>query len=165
MPDSFTQEAKLISVSVEGQDEGDLLLQAFTGTENISRPYLFQLDVLSTKTEIDFSQALGKRASIVLQTSNPDAPRYFNGFISRFVQTDGVGGFNHYRVDVVPWIWFLSLEVDCRIFHNKTIPEIVKAVFDKFPGNQKDSVDDVGIQGTYPKLEYCVQYRESSLNF
>src|SRR5205814_4484434 len=76
-----------------------------------------------------------------------------------------VGGFNHYRVDVVPWIWFLSLEVDCRIFHNKTIPEIVKAVFDKFPGNQKDSVDDVGIQGTYPKLEYCVQYRESSLNF
>ena len=143
MPETFTQENKLISVAVDGQPDDSLLLQTMMGTESISRPYLLQLDVFTTKTDLDFSQILGQRASITMQTSDPSTPRFFNGFVSRFVQTDGVDGFNHYRMDVVPWIWFLGLHVDCRIFHNMTIPEIVQKVLDNSPAQQKDSIDPI----------------------
>ena len=162
---ALTQENKLISVSVEGQKENDLLLQTVMGMESISRPFLFQLDVLSPLTDLDFSTLLGRRACVILQTIQTHAPRYFNGFISRFVQVDSVSGLNHYRVDVVPWIWFLGLEVDCRIFHNMRIPEIVAKVLKDFPGAQKDSFQNEFKVEDYPKLEYCVQYRESSLAF
>jgi type VI secretion system secreted protein VgrG len=164
MPEILTQENKLISVAVDGQPDDTLLLQSMMGTESISRTYLLQLDVLTTKADLDFSTILGQRASITMQTSDPNTPRYFNGFVSRFVQTDGVDGLSHYRMDVVPWIWFLGLHVDCRIFHNMTIPEIVQKVLNNSPAQQKDSIDP-NLQSTYSKLEYCVQYRESSLNF
>lgn len=162
---NFTQLEKLISVSVTGQEDDALLLQSFMGTESISRPYLYRLDVLTTDPSLDFSQVLGQQVSIKLQTTDPANPRYFNGFVSSYLQTDGVAGFGHYRMDVVPWIWFLGLHVDCRIFHNKTIPEIVEEVLSKSPAAQKGSLDKSNLQVTYPKLEYVVQYRESSLSF
>ena len=58
-------------------------------------------------------------------------------------------------------MWFLSLATDCRIFQAKTVPEIVKAVL------SESGVTDVrdALTGTYAAREYCVQYRESHLDF
>src|SRR5271155_415379 len=129
MPD-LTQDGRLISLSVDGQDKDTLLLQSFNGSESISRPYLFQLDVLTTNKNLDFTKVLGQKACITLKTFDPSTSRYFSGYVSRFVQTDSIDGLDHYRMDVAPWIWFLSLNSDCRIFHNLTIPDIIKKIFD-----------------------------------
>ena len=154
-----------MSISVEGQAKDFFLLQSFSGVEGISRPYVFQLDVLSETKNIDFSKILGKKATITLETSISGKNRYFSGYISQFIQADGKGNLSHYRMDVVPWIWFLGLKADCRIFHNLSVPDIVKKILENPPTSQKESVDVSNIRGTYSKLEYCVQYRESSLNF
>jgi type VI secretion system secreted protein VgrG len=54
--------------------------------------------------------------------------RYFNGFVSRFAQSGMDVRFTHYSMQVVPWLWFLTRNSDCRIFQNMTIPQIIEDV-------------------------------------
>jgi type VI secretion system secreted protein VgrG len=61
---------------------------------------------------------------------------------------------------LVPKIWFLSLNSDCKIFQNMSVPEIVSKVLDDAGKSRTISSRHIG---TYPTREYCVQYRESSL--
>jgi type VI secretion system secreted protein VgrG len=161
----LTQKGKLIAISVDGQEDDALLLLNVAGSESMSRPFAFQLGVVTTKTDIDASKILGQKAIITLQTLDPDKPRYISGFVTRFSQSDSSDGLHHYSMEVGPWISFLGLNVDYMIFHNQTIPEIIKKVFDNSPAKQKDTVDTSKLSGSYTKLEYCVQYRESTLRF
>jgi type VI secretion system secreted protein VgrG len=161
---NYTQDGRLISIKVDGQGKDDLLLQEFTCTEAISRPYSIQAEVLSQLPTVDFLSIIGQKAAITLKTNDVGQPRYFNGYVSRFAQSGSDTRFHHYHIEIVPWLWFLTRHADCRIFHNKTIPQIVQEVFDGFSAKPKGPVQ-VNLQGTYNKQEYVVQYRETSLNF
>jgi type VI secretion system secreted protein VgrG len=87
--------------------------------------------------------------------------RVIHGRVSRFVQLGSADGLTSYRADMVPWLWFLSLSSDCRIFQKLSVLEIIKKIFDEngFPDYKISCVK------SYPKREYCVQYRESHLDF
>ena len=65
-----------------------------------------------------------------------------------------------YETVLVPKVWLLSLKSDCRIFQTMSVVDIVSKIL-------KDAEVDFQfrVTGTYPKRDYCVQYRESSLNF
>src|SRR4051812_48639499 len=65
-----------------------------------------------------------------------------------------------YDVVLVPWLWFLDRRADCRIFQNLTAIQIVKAVISDHHGELDDR-----LTGHYLQRDYCVQYRESDLNF
>jgi type VI secretion system secreted protein VgrG len=55
----------------------------------------------------------------------------------------------------------MSRTADCRIFQEMTVPDIVKKVFADHPtASFKDE-----LTGSYRKWTYCVQYRETDLNF
>jgi type VI secretion system secreted protein VgrG len=60
-----------------------------------------------------------------------------------------------------PWLWFLSRTADCRIFQKKTVPQIFEAVAKECGFSDYQ----LSLTGTYQPLEYCVQYRETDLNF
>jgi type VI secretion system secreted protein VgrG len=62
-----------------------------------------------------------------------------------------------------PWTWFMTRKADCRIFQDKTVPEILKEMFDQYEGVAK--VDFEKLSAEYRRWEYCVQYRESDFNF
>ena len=68
-----------------------------------------------------------------------------------------------YRAVIAPQLWLLSLRQDCRIFQKMSIPDIVKAVLED--AGVTGDLFDFRLQGDYPQREYCVQYRESDLNF
>jgi type VI secretion system secreted protein VgrG len=163
---TFTQKERLISLSVDGLGEDDVLLQSFTGVEGLSRLYTFHLELLSQKESIDFSKVLGKKAVITLATAKPSTPRYMHGYVSRFAQSGFDPNFYHYHVEIVPWLWFLTRQADCRIFQQKSVPQIVSAIFDqqKDKSHKPDYKMNVNA-GDYETLEYCVQYRETSFNF
>ncbi len=62
----------------------------------------------------------------------------------------------------MPWLWFLGHTSDCRIFQNLNVPDIIEQVFKTYGfTDYQMSVS----RGDYPKLDFCVQYRESALNF
>ena len=158
---SYTQANRLLSISTPlGEDV--VLLQGLTGREGISRLFNFQLDLLAYDNDsILFKSIVGQNVTITIHL--PDGtPRYINGYVSRFAQgaTDD-RYFTHYTAEVVPWLWFLTRQADCRIFQNKAAPDIISDVFGLFGfSNFRKS-----LTGTYQPLEYCVQYRETAFNF
>src|SRR4029077_17464264 len=69
--------------------------------------------------------------------------------------------FASYSVELVPWLWLLSLRSNCRIYQNLTVPEVIEAVFEDL--GMKDY--RLSLTKTYTKWDYCVQYRETDLSF
>ena len=47
--------------------------------------------------------------------------------LAPFVQTDASNTGGLYRATLVPWLWFLSLTSNCRIYQQKSVPDIVLA--------------------------------------
>ena len=155
---AYTQEGRFISINTPlGADA--LLLQGFSGRESISRLFHFSVDLLSENHSIAPKDIVGKRATISMKVLSTD--RYWNGYINRFSFVGRDVRFSHYRAEIVPWLWFLTRTADCKIFQEKTIPDILKKVFNEF--SFKDFQDRT--QSTYPQREYVVQYRETAFNF
>ncbi len=138
-----------------------LLLDSFTGEEGISKPFRFVFRLLCENPSLDMKGLLTKPLVLTMRLPD-DTERHIHGIINRMVQLEyGGEGLVAYEAEVVPWLWFLSLFSDCRIFQKKSVQEIVEQVF------QDRGFTDYKfqLQGSYPKREYCVQYRETDLNF
>ena len=140
--------------------EDVLLLQGFTGLEGISQLFKFTLDVLSENNSVNFESIVGQNVTISVVLAD-QSERYFNGYVSRFAQSGCDSTFTHYQMEVVPWLWFLTRNADCRIFQNMTIPDIIQQVFTNRGFNDFKNSLTPG----YDALEYCVQYRETDFNF
>ncbi len=155
------QEKRLLNLNTPlGEDV--LFLTSFSGDEEISRLFSFQLELISEETSIQAKQIVGKNVTFSVERGEGERS-YFNGFVSRFVAGDeSIQGRRNYSAEVVPWLWFLTQTSDCRIFQNMTIPDIIKQVFDDLGFSD---YDDSGIQGSHKEWEYCVQYRETAFNF
>lgn len=140
--------------------ENKLLLKGFRGSEGISRLFRFELDLLSEDNGISFTDIIGKNVTITVKLAD-GSPRYFNGVINRFGQGGSDETFTSYYAEMVPWLWFLTRNADCRIFQSKTIPDIIKQVFSDLGFNDFSDM----LKNTYQPRDYCVQYRETSFNF
>ena len=142
--------------------EDALLFRRMSGSEELGRMFQFELELLSRKPDIKFGDLLGRNVTIRLDL--PDRKkRYFNGFVTRFNQSDVNTEEDHtpYSAIVSPWLWFLTRTADCRIFQDKTVPDIIKEVF---RDHGFTDFEDKLIR-TYRQWEYCVQYRETDFNF
>jgi len=155
----FSQKDRVFWVtSPLGKDE--LLLEGFSGREAISRPFRFSLDLLSTDPAIDPAKVLREPMSISVMLAD-GSERVIHGVVARFSQLGRAEELTAYKAEIVPWLWFLSLTQDCRIFQEQTVLEIIKAVL----GEYGDLEYDVRCVGSYSPREYCVQYRESDFSF
>jgi type VI secretion system secreted protein VgrG len=138
-----------------------LLLLGFSGTESLSRLFSYQLDLASANDAIAAKNIVGKPVTWSI-TRFDQNPRYFSGVVSRFV----AGALNRrklrtYRAEVVPWPWLLTRTTDCRIFQNLSTPDIITKIFTDFGFSDYK----LELKGSFPKREYCVQYRETAFNF
>lgn len=137
-----------------------LLLENATLHDELGRPFAYHLKLLSKKNDISVAEALWSSMTISVAMPN-GATRHFNGIVTQFAKGELQGDYTRYRATLRPWLWTLSRVSDCRIFQNRSVPEIVKQVcgdlgFDDF---------DVRLSARYRVREYLVQYRETSLDF
>jgi type VI secretion system secreted protein VgrG len=137
-----------------------LFFRALRGSEQLGRLSQFELSTLSDSKDIRLGDLLGKNVTVRVELRGGGF-RFFNGFVTSFGQEGTVGRFFHYRLTVQPWLWFLTRTTDCRIFQDKTAPEIIKEIFAEHPV----AVFEDLLTGKHPKREYCVQYRETDFNF
>ncbi|HCB12829.1 MAG TPA: type VI secretion system tip protein VgrG [Gammaproteobacteria bacterium] len=158
-----TQKHRIFAVNTPlGEDV--LLFYRMIATEQLGRLFEYELELLSERTDIELTEVLGKNMTVRVQLpeSRGSGTRYFNGFVTRFSYL-GMRGMRYgaYRATLSPWLWFLTRTSDCRIFQEKTIPQIIEAIF------QQQGFTDFkkSLSGQYPTLEYCVQYRETNFNF
>ncbi|MEL7046857.1 MAG: contractile injection system protein, VgrG/Pvc8 family, partial [Pseudomonadota bacterium] len=110
-----------------GMDE--LLFSRMTGREEMGRLFEYEVVMYSPNPEINIDDILGQNVTIELELAG-GGTRYFNGFVTRFSQATSMAeGYSVYEATVSPWLWFLTRTADCRIFQEKSVPDIVKEVF------------------------------------
>jgi type VI secretion system secreted protein VgrG len=141
-----------------GEDE--LLLASLTGHEALARPFLYELDLFSEDPDLDFKAVLNEPATIRLELKE-QTYRYINGIVTRFGRVGEAGRHVVYRATLRPWLWLLTRSMDCRIFDQITIPDVITTIFRDHGFSQFD----VKLSRDYRKWDYLVQYRESAFNF
>jgi type VI secretion system secreted protein VgrG len=141
--------------------ETALKVVQFNGSEGLSQLFQFTLELASKDGEIDFAKVLGEAALLTIQ-GNPE-PRHVSGIVCRFEQAGRGTDFTRYRATLVPALWLLTQRQNFRIFQDKSVPDIVKAVLAeaKVPSDSYR----FALKGTYKPREYCVQYRQSDMDF
>lgn len=127
--------------------------------EELGRPFSIDVDLVSDDEDISLDDILGQNVTIRLETE--DETRYFNGIVTEFFQKENIDRNAAFGAVVRPWFWLLTLSENCRIFQEKTYPEIIKEVFDEL--GFSDYEDQ--LTGTYKPQDYIVQYNESDFNF
>lgn len=138
----------------------DLLFSSMELDEQLGRLFRCQLELLSPREDIDLNDLLAQEMTIELELPG-GARRYLHGYVSEMAQLGRVGSYVNYAVTLRPWLWFLTRTADCRIFQEKTVPEIIKEVF------RENGFSDFKemLSAQYRRWEYCVQYRETDFNF
>jgi type VI secretion system secreted protein VgrG len=137
---------------------GALLVTGFSGHEELSRPFSFELDLVAlNSTSVPFDALIGMPVMLAMAIPG-GGTRYFNGFVSRFSAGSRGSTFTRYQAEVVPQLWLLTRNRDSRIFQQRSVPEILQQVL----GSRGVTFQ---LQGTFPPREYCVQYRESDFDF
>ncbi|MEJ1336054.1 MAG: type VI secretion system tip protein VgrG [Candidatus Sedimenticola sp. (ex Thyasira tokunagai)] len=157
---AFGQTEREVSISTPlGEDV--LVFQRMDASESLSQPFNYELELLSEDGEIDYESLLAETATVTLLKAD-GSERFFNGYITNFSYAGTQDRFSRYRATLKPWLWFLSRTADCKIFQQKAVPDIIKEVFKEhgFSGDVRDA-----LIGKYHDWEYCVQYRETDLNF
>jgi type VI secretion system secreted protein VgrG len=153
-----TQAQRTIGVTTPLGDD-TLLLKSFSYSEQLGRPFQAALDLASDDPNVKFDKIVGQSVTVRLDQAGGTS-RYFNGYVSRF-SVGGDGRTASYTATVVPWLWLLTRTSDCRIFQNKSVPDIIMEVFrDRGFSDFEDA-----LEGSFEPWEYCVQYRETDFNF
>jgi type VI secretion system secreted protein VgrG len=139
---------------------GDVLgLARFEIDEGLGELFEWHLEAFSEQANLDFDSAIGRPCSIKFKTY--DTERLFHGVLAE-ARWIGIKGQHYiYKLEVVPWLWLLSRVTNCRIFEEKSVPDIIQEVF------QNHGFTDfrMNLSESHPQREYCVQYRETDLNF
>jgi type VI secretion system secreted protein VgrG len=138
-----------------------LKFRAMRGREALSQLFEFEVDMVSPSFNLDLKKLLG--TSLTIEVTDGGAPRFLNGTVVRFElvgRANETGRHYVYRALVQPWLWYLTRTTDCRIFQNKSVPEVLDEVLGKYGFEFEKR-----LTGSYRPWEYCVQYQESDFAF
>ena len=155
-----TQDARSVHLKTPlGQDV--LLPRMIIGSERISDPFRFDMNLLSERGDINPDDLLGKDVTVTYELPTGGGKRYLHGIVTELAQLGYRSRYHEYQAIVRPWFWQLSRTADCRIFQQKSVPDIFEEVVRQYGFTDYK----LKLSGTYQKWDYCVQYRETDFNF
>jgi type VI secretion system secreted protein VgrG len=160
MPDSLGQDKRIAQLNTPlGKDK--LTLVSFACSEGVSEKFQITIEAASEEKGLNFDTAIGQNCTITVDMFE-SGKRYFDGLLTEAHWLGGrEKGTHRYRLVLRPWLWLLSHRRNSFIHHEKTVPEIIEKVF----GDHGFAVFSNNLSRGYPTLEYCVQYRESDMDF
>jgi type VI secretion system secreted protein VgrG len=129
-------------------------------TESLSTNFTVDL-TLACDQEVAFDDVIGQKACLTVLGHQTD--RYWHGVIRDFTFTGTNERFLIFRATLVPILWLLTQEQDCRIFQGENTQQIVETILKEAGLTSKEYAFNNQNPGT--TREYCVQYRESDFNF
>ena len=138
-----------------------LVLQRFEGADYLNALSDYQVDCLSVTPDLDFDALTGTHACVTL-LGHDGVERPFGGIVTEARWLGPGEGGHRYRLVLKPWFWLATLRRNQRIFHHKTVPQILDEIL---AGYASAGAARFALAGDYPVLEYTVQYRESDFAF
>ncbi|EMF07319.1 type VI secretion system Vgr family protein [Serratia marcescens] len=154
---------RMITIHTETSADADLLFLVLNGEEALSSLYEFNVDVLTENGGVDIKSLLGETMTIELRQTNGLPPRFLSGIVTSIIaagQYDINNRYYQYRVTLHPELWYLTKNKDCRIWQEKTVPEILITLL-----QECNILFETKLTWNYRVWEYCVQYQESNFDF
>lgn len=147
--------------------DGKLLVLNMEGREYLGRLPEYRIEVvgnvnmLGSQEDIDLKKVLGTAATLTMDVPSDKKKRYFHSYVVRMLRGERKGRHERFTVFMRPWLYFLTRTKTSRIFQGLTVKDIIEEVLKDYKGSDHD----FRLTGTYPKLDYCVQYDESDFDF
>ncbi|WP_095056428.1 type VI secretion system tip protein VgrG [Pseudomonas sp. Irchel s3f7] len=148
------------TLTLQGDQNPEFKVLEFTGTETISEPYRFDLELVSERADIALESLLHRQAFLSFDAQGSGV----HGQIFRVGQGDSGKRLTRYQISLVPRLTYLGMRINQRVFQHKPVPQIIALVL-KDHGVLEHADFKFLLSGQYPEREYCVQYAESDLAF
>lgn len=162
---TLVQDNRLLSIQTPLTD-GDLILTGFSGSERINGLYEFHLTLMSHQIDIKPKDLVGHRATVTINGDGDSShSRHFHGLIHQLTQgTITADGLRNYEAKLVPSLWLLTQARHNRVWEQKTVIDILKAVI--APINSLFALSTSKVNASqYAPRELCVQFNESDYHF
>jgi type VI secretion system secreted protein VgrG len=166
---TFSQADRMIRIATPlGENTFGVL--SFSGVEEISEMFSFEMQLASERPDIIFDQVAGQNVTVAIRSSD-GGERFFHGIIVAFepTQISLKEGYSTYTAVLAPALWPLTQCFDSRIFQHKSVPDIIRAVLGQSSLSRKQIRQEIvfrmDLAADYPAREYCVQYNESDTAF
>ncbi|MEP9316011.1 type VI secretion system tip protein TssI/VgrG [Pseudomonas sp. LABIM340] len=137
---------------------GVLYPQYLAGEESLNQ--LHQLAVHGYAfTSLIPNNFIGSRATLVIHNDTQQRP--LDALVAELHQLPADATADRYQLVLRPWLWWLTLASNNRVFQNLATSDIVTTIF-KAHGFTDFKLS---LSGSYEPREYCVQYGESDFAF
>lgn len=130
---------------------------AFTGSEAISEPFAFEIDLRVDDPHLDLAGLMYRSARLCFGPSGNGV----HGQLLSLAQLEQGQGSRLCRARLGPRLSCLGLRYNQRIFSDRTAPQILDQVLREHGINGPRRRFD--LQGVYPPRTFCTQYGESDL--
>lgn len=149
-------------IDVGGGEPENLDVYAFHGREQVSDGYIFNIEAVTRRANVDIPRLLGCPCHLDI-TDKSGGTRHLHGLVRQMKQMHTANSVTHYLLEVTPRLYFLKKTQDHRIYQHMTVPDIIQQVLNKhgFP----EEAYTFQLRDKYPKREYCTQYGESDYHF
>ncbi|VWB14010.1 type VI secretion system Vgr family protein [Burkholderia lata] len=138
----------------------DLKFHTLDGSDELGRLFEFRIEALADSHSLSLKDMLGKPVTVRIEQQDLST-RYLNGIVARASLTGRrAERYYGYELIVRPWLWLATRRSDCRIFQNKTVPEIVQEVLSTYGFPIENHLAE-----SYVPRDYCVQYNETDAAF
>jgi len=158
----LSQHARLITFATS-QDSAlpqALVAERFTGREGVNELFDFEIDALSTSTDLDLAAFIGEE--ITLGLLQPDGSRRsWHGLCVDAEWLGADGGLARYRLHLQPALALLGLRRDSYIFQDKDARDLITELLADYPQVrfEFDVSQELAVRPIW------TQYRESDLEF
>jgi len=168
-------ETRLYTLSAPSSERSlpaDLMVESFVLHEAVSQPFALYINALVLNAHVELKQLYAR--PITLHTTLADGSRTRrSGYVMNAESLGADGGFARKGLLVQPWLALLGHTLNSRLWQEKSIIEIVEDVFADHTSiaawKWDEGVADYVFQGLFGRnggqRSYCVQYRESDLDF
>jgi type VI secretion system secreted protein VgrG len=147
-------------LTITTDPERFFIVTRLSAVEELSRLTRLELDLVSEARLTDISSVVGRRVSIAINAPTGKSRRFI-GILKRLVEAGRQGDGHRDRAEVISTLWLTARTPKCRMFQNRTVPDIVAMVLREYEGLEFL----FELKGTWPVHDYCVQYKETDLNF
>ncbi|EGQ5301054.1 type VI secretion system Vgr family protein [Enterobacter hormaechei subsp. hormaechei] len=142
-------------------------VEDFSGIENLSRIYRYDIIFTSTDKHLDAACFLCKPATLTMGGGVLESlteQKKVHGVITHFRRISGSADQTQYLITLKPFLFLLDKQHRShRFFVNKSVPEVVGQVLQEH--NLHGWEYEFNLKQSYPKREQINQYQESDLAF
>ncbi|MDD1969159.1 contractile injection system protein, VgrG/Pvc8 family, partial [Pseudomonas putida] len=143
-----------------------MLVERWTGFEQLSNLFRWDLLTLSPEHDIAFDKMLGQ--TLRLLTTLADGSQCSrSGLVVSVRNQNTDGALTRYYLELRPWLWVLAQGRNSRVFQDLSVLQIVEQVFAGYPAYAHWQItgDAEHLLTRVRPRSYCTQYRESDLDF